>query len=85
MDNKGFDENDDIKVSKKHDEEKNNNDGNGGEVTITSTTSQCHINIGSGGLLARAPSSEVSPEGPLHCVLRHKYFHKKCKLKFQIF
>ena len=32
MDNKGFDENDDIKVAKKHDEEKNNN-GNSGEVS----------------------------------------------------
>jgi hypothetical protein len=33
MDNKGFEDSDDIKVSKKHAEEKNNNVGNvGGEV-----------------------------------------------------
>jgi hypothetical protein len=35
MDNKGFDERDDIKVAKQHDEEKNNNAGNGGGEVST--------------------------------------------------
>ena len=35
MDNKGFDESDDIKVAKKHDEEKNNNAGSGGGEVST--------------------------------------------------
>jgi len=40
MENKGFDDNDDLRVRKKHGDEKNNNDGNGVEVSTSSTLLQ---------------------------------------------